>query len=136
VKWDEEVSAGTSGAQKGAGGVGGRHGRGFRRRARVRARWSTAGRGEGGIDRGGPRRSEGESEHAGTRARRLAKRARKGEREEGRVGEENGTDSLAPLDRERERGREARVGAERRGSPVRDRRHAGAGTRARLGLVG
>jgi hypothetical protein len=45
VKWDGEVSVGAGGAQKGAGGVGGR-------RARVRARWSTTRRGEGGTDRG------------------------------------------------------------------------------------
>jgi hypothetical protein len=37
--------------------------------------------------------------------------------------------------REGERGREAWVGADRRGSPVRDRGRVGASTRARLGLV-
>jgi hypothetical protein len=39
----------------------------------VRERWSTAGAGGGGgADRGGPRRSEGESERMGATARRLA----------------------------------------------------------------
>jgi hypothetical protein len=39
------VSAGMGGAQKGAGAWAERHGRGSRRRARVRARWSMAGAG-------------------------------------------------------------------------------------------
>jgi hypothetical protein len=43
------------------------------------------GRGEGGADRGGPRRREREGAHGAT-ARRLVERARRAEREEGRAG--------------------------------------------------
>jgi hypothetical protein len=59
--------------------------------------------GRGGANRGGPRRSEGESERTGATTRRLANWAREVEREEGHVGEETGADSLAPLGSERER---------------------------------
>jgi hypothetical protein len=74
-----------------------------RRRARVRARWSTVGRREGETDRGGPRRSEGESERTGQRLgvwrSVLAKqRGKRGARAKG-----TGTDSLASLGRDRER---------------------------------
>jgi hypothetical protein len=80
----------------------------------------------------------------GATARRLAKWARKAEREEGRAGEETDTDSLAPLGSEREREREesaGQSGADRRGPPVRDGRRAGAGARdwawwAGLGQIG
>jgi hypothetical protein len=61
------------------------------------------GRGEGGTDRGGPRRSEGESERAGQRLDDWKNGPTK-QREEGRAGEETDTDSLAPLGSERERG--------------------------------
>jgi hypothetical protein len=87
-----------------------------------------SGRGEGGTDRGGPRRSEGESERAGAMARRLAKWAHKAEREEGRASEETGTDSLAPLGSEREREESAGEGvaADRWIPLVRRRGRAGA----------
>jgi hypothetical protein len=45
-------------------------------------------------------------------------------------------DKVTPQNSERERGREAWVGADRRRPPVRYRGHEGAGTRTRLGLVG
>jgi hypothetical protein len=57
-KWDGGASAGVGGAQKGARV----HGRATWTRisACVHACWSTAGHGEGGADRGVPRRSERE----------------------------------------------------------------------------
>jgi hypothetical protein len=65
--------------------------------------WSTAGRGEGGTDRGGPQRSEGESERTVQRlgvwqSGPAKQRWKRGARAKG-----TGTDSLAPLGRERER---------------------------------
>jgi hypothetical protein len=80
------VSAGEGGAQKELGRVGGQCGRGSRRRARVRARWSTAGTGNTELtaQAHGVEREDG---HVGVAARRLAKRGRKAEREEGRAGE-------------------------------------------------
>jgi hypothetical protein len=89
-----------AGLKKELGRVGGRRGRGFRRRARVRARWSTAGAGRAELT-GEAHSVEIEDGRAGVTARRLAKLARKAEREEGRVGEETGADSLAPLGSER-----------------------------------
>jgi hypothetical protein len=44
-------------------------------------------------------------------------------------------DKVTPQNNERERGRQARVGTDRRGPPIRDRGRVGAGTRERLGLV-
>jgi hypothetical protein len=91
--------------KKELGRVGGRRGRGFRRRARVRARWSTVGVGREeltGEAHGAER--EREDGRAGATARRLARQARKAEREEGRTGEETGADSLDLLGREGERG--------------------------------
>jgi hypothetical protein len=64
VKWEEEVSAGMCGAQKGAGAWAADVAKDS---GNVRVRWSTAGRGEGGTDMRGPRRSEGESERTGQR---------------------------------------------------------------------
>jgi hypothetical protein len=87
VKWDGEASAGASGAQKGAGDVGGRRGRGFRRSCASARALVHDGRGEGGAGRGGvPRCNERESGRAGATTRCLAKRAREAEREEGREG--------------------------------------------------
>jgi hypothetical protein len=43
---------------------------------------------------------------------------------------------VTPQNNKRERGREARVGADRQGPPVGDRGRAGAGTRVRRGLLG
>jgi hypothetical protein len=65
------------------------------------------GRGEGGTDRGGPRRRERERARGAT-ARHLEERAREAGREEGRMGEETGADNSAPLGSERERGKRAR----------------------------
>jgi hypothetical protein len=78
-------------------------GRGFQRRARVHARWSTMGRGEGGTERRGPRHSEGESERAGQRLSvwQSGPASQRGKRDARLKG--TGTDSLAPLGRERER---------------------------------
>jgi hypothetical protein len=59
-----------------------------------------------------------------------------GQRENGRTCERNDADRTGPLGSGRERGRDARVGADRRGPPVRDWRRAGVGSRAWLGLVG
>jgi hypothetical protein len=84
--------------------VGVRRGRGFRRRARVRVRWSTAGAGRAELT-GEAHGAEREEGRAGATARRLTKWARKEEREEGRAGKEAGADSLAPLGSERDRER-------------------------------
>jgi hypothetical protein len=89
------VSAGTSGAQKGAGAWAQRRGRGSRRRARVRARWSTAGTGRAELT-GEAHDAERERAREAT-ARRLAERAREAEREEGRTSEETGADISTPL---------------------------------------
>jgi hypothetical protein len=98
------VSAGAGGAQKGAG-------------ARGRASWlripTTCAsaralvhgrRGEGGADRGGPRRRE-RGRACGATTRRLEKRARKAKREEGRAKKLAPTawPHLAASERERER---------------------------------
>jgi hypothetical protein len=88
VKWDGEVSAGAGVAQKGAASVGGRRGRGLRRRAQVRVLVHGE-RGEGRGDKGVPWHSERKSGRTGATARRLEKRARKAEREEGHAGEGN-----------------------------------------------
>jgi hypothetical protein len=100
-----------------------RHGRGSKRSWGVgKATWPRipatcasarslvhGGRGEGRVDRGGPRRKEREKERArGATVRRLAAQAREAEREEGRAGEETGADNSAPLGSERERGKRAR----------------------------
>jgi hypothetical protein len=129
------VSAGASGAQKELGRVGGRCGRGSQRRARVRARWSTAGAGKAeltaqahGTEREREREREREDGRAGVTARRLAKRAHKAEREEGRASEETGADSLAPLGRER-----VREGTRERGLPLTGGTHLSGGTGARPG---
>jgi hypothetical protein len=53
----------------------------------VRARWSTALRGEGGADRAVPRRSEGKKSARRERLGVLAGWAREAERERGREGE-------------------------------------------------
>jgi hypothetical protein len=82
------------------------------------------GRGEGGADRGGPRRRERKKGRAG---QRLANWAREAERGERRAGEETGADSLAPRgsERERERGRSGgEVVADRWIPPVRRRGRA------------
>jgi hypothetical protein len=92
------------GLKKELGRVGGRHGRGFWRSARVRARWSTAGAERAELT-GEAHGAEREDGHAGASVQRLAQQAHKAEREEGRAGEETGTDSLAPLDSERDRER-------------------------------
>jgi hypothetical protein len=94
------VSAGAGGAQKELGRVGGRRGQGSRRRAQVR--WSTAGEGKAELTTQA-HGAEREDRRAGVTAQRLAMRARKAKREGGRAGEETGTDSLAPLGRERVR---------------------------------
>jgi hypothetical protein len=80
-----------------------RRGRGSRRRARVRARWSTVGAGRAeltGKAYGAEREREGAH---GATARCLAERAHEAEREKGREGGgATGADKLAPLGRERE----------------------------------
>jgi hypothetical protein len=85
------------------------------------------GRGEGGADSAGPRRREGESERVGATVRRLVKRVGEAEREEGRMGDETGVDSLAPLGSEREREESAGKGVAAEGwiPPVRRRRREG-----------
>jgi hypothetical protein len=62
------------------------------------------GRGEGRSDREGPRCRERKGA-LGATAQQLANRAREGEREEKRAGEETGADRSAPVGRERERER-------------------------------
>jgi hypothetical protein len=115
-----------AGLKKELGRVGGRRGRGFRRRARVRARWSTAGAGRAELT-GEAHDAEREDGRVGATARRLAKWARKAEREEEHAGKETGADSLAPLGSEREREESAgQSGADRRGPPVRGGRRVGA----------
>jgi hypothetical protein len=97
------------------------HGRGLKwSRGVVRATWPRipmtcasarslvhGGQGEGRTDCEGPRRREREGARGGT-ARRLAERARKIEKEEGREGEATGADKSAPLGSEREGGKGAR----------------------------
>jgi hypothetical protein len=86
---------------------------------------------EGGADNAGPRRRE-RGRARGATARRLAKQARKAEREEGRAGEETGTDNPSPLGRER-----VREGARGRELPLTGRSHLSGGTGARArGLAG
>jgi hypothetical protein len=86
AKWDGGASASASGAQKGvgvwAGDVAGDPGE----RARVRACWSTLGRGEGGADRGVPRHDERERARSETvqQADKAGPRGREGK---GRAGE-------------------------------------------------
>jgi hypothetical protein len=93
-------------------------------------------RGEGGADRGGPRRRERERGRThGATARRLANRAREAEREEGRAVEETGADILAPLGSEQEGEESARQPWRRQaGSACQGRQERGRG-RALLGLV-
>jgi hypothetical protein len=122
------ASADVGRAQKGAGDVGGRRGRGFWRTC-VRARALIhGGRGEGGADRGVPRRNERESGHAGATTRCLAKRAREAEREEGHTSEGNLHRQPGPT-RQGE-GESERAGkgttADRWRPPVRRRERAGA----------
>jgi hypothetical protein len=81
------------------------------------------GREKGGADSAGPRHREREDGQAGVTARRLAKRARKPEREEGLAGEETGTDSLAPVGTER-----VREGTRGRGLPLTGGTHLSGGT--------
>jgi hypothetical protein len=96
-----------------------------------------SGRGEGGADRGGPLHREREDGHTGATTQRLAQRARKAEREEGRAGEETDADTLAPLGSEREREESAgQYGADRRVLPVKGGRRAGARSWAGLGRIG
>jgi hypothetical protein len=73
-------------------------------RARVRACWSMAGRGEGGADRAVPRRSERERRAEGTAqcANEAGLRGRDGKGERARA---TGADNPAPLGTERERER-------------------------------
>jgi hypothetical protein len=101
------VSAGMGGGSKGAGAWAERRGRGSRRHARVRACWSTAGARRAELT--GKAHSV-ETERRGVRAtaQRLAERARKTEKEEGRAGEAIGADKSAPLYSEREGGKGAR----------------------------
>jgi hypothetical protein len=97
----------------------------FRRRARVRARWSTAGAGRAKLtgEAHDVERERGRAHRA--MARRLANRACEAEREEGSAGEETSADSLAPLGSEREGEESAgQSGADRRGTPVRGGRRA------------
>jgi hypothetical protein len=83
--------------------VGGRRGRGSRRTCASARTLVYGGRGEGGADRGVPRRSERESGRAGATTRCLAKRAHEAEREEGVRAKATGADGLATRGRERER---------------------------------
>jgi hypothetical protein len=76
------------GLKKELGRVGGCRGRGFRRRARVRARWSTAGAGRAELI-GEAHDAEREDGRAGATARRLARRACKAQREDGARGRRN-----------------------------------------------
>jgi hypothetical protein len=90
------------GSKKGAGCVGRRRGREFRRRARVRTRRSTARAGRAELT-GQAHSAEKEKGTCGATTRQLANRACEAEREEGRASEETGADRSAPLGSERER---------------------------------
>jgi hypothetical protein len=69
--------------------------------------------GEGGANRGVPRRSKRESGRAGVMVWCLAKQAHEAERERNAQARATGADNLAPLGRERER-----VSARRRERPL------------------
>jgi hypothetical protein len=73
-------------------------------RASVRACWSTAGRGEGGADRGVPRRSERESGRAGETARHADEVGSRGREGKGHADEGNWR-RQSGLIGQRERGR-------------------------------
>jgi hypothetical protein len=100
------------GSKRGAGRVGGRHGREIRRCARVRPRWSTtsAGRAELTGRVHGAEREKRDARGNGSAPGEPSPRYR--ERGGTRAGEANGADRLAPAGRERERerarGRESR----------------------------
>jgi hypothetical protein len=107
--------------------VGGRRGQEFRRRARVRARRSTAKAVRAELI-GRVHGAEREKRGARAKAQRLAERAHETEREEGRSwGEATGADMLAPACRGRERERAGEKAVDDRwGPPVRRRGSAGA----------
>jgi hypothetical protein len=101
TKWDGEASAGAGDAQKGAGAWSGDVAGDPGECARVHACWSTVGRGEGGADRGVPRRSEREQARGETvqRADKAGLRGREGIRASGRG-------RMAPTERPHWAGRE------------------------------
>jgi hypothetical protein len=70
-------------------------------RARVRVCWSTAGRGEGEADRGGPTTQREEMGARGKRFSELTRRAHEVERERSARARETGTDRVAPPGRGR-----------------------------------
>jgi hypothetical protein len=122
-----------AGAQKGLGAWVERRGRGSRRHARVRARWSTAGAGRAeliGKAHGTERERERERERRGARGNSSAPssagpRDREGK---GMRGRGNWRPQVGPTG-QRARGREWSTGqtaADRRDPPVRGGRHAGA----------
>jgi hypothetical protein len=127
------VSAGHwPGSKKGAGCMGGRHGRGIRRCARVCTRRSTASEGKAELTRQA-HSVEREKRTSEATARQLANRARETEREGEHMGEGNWRRQVGPTgQRARAGGRvRGKTAADRRGPPVRRRRRA-----AWLGLVG
>jgi hypothetical protein len=98
AKWDEGVSVGAGGAQKGAGVHGWATWPGIS--VCVRECWCTAGRGEGGADRGSHSAARGNG-HAGKRFSALTRWAREAERERSARARETGADRAAPLGRGR-----------------------------------
>jgi hypothetical protein len=126
------VGAGTGGGSKGARAWAERHCRGSRRRAQVRARWSTVGAGRAELTRKA-HNTEREKGRVGQRldvwqngpARQRGKRDVRG-------GGATGADKLAPLGREREgEAREAETATDRWRPPIRRR-----GRAAWLGRLG
>jgi hypothetical protein len=112
------------GSKKGAGRGGGRRGREIRRRARVRMRRSTASaeRAELAGQAHGAEREERGTRGNGAATGNPSPQDRERERERGGGGKrKTGADRSAPLGSER-----GRTAADRRGPPIRRRRHAGA----------
>jgi hypothetical protein len=115
------------GSKKGVGRVGGRRGRETQRRARVRTCRSTASAKKAKLTRQ-THGAEREKRTRGGNGSALANQAREIERDRERTGEGNWRRQVSPIEQRAREGGHARgrTAADRRGPPVKRRRHAGA----------